>query len=66
MVCLLSISMMLQLGGKRYPLVKDTIEVARLSGFFLKDRLEMVFPGMGKNVKKKRAEPVLVFAKGDI
>lgn len=54
------------IGGKRYPLVEDAIKVANLMGFSLKERLEMIFPGMGKNVKKKRAEPILVFAKGDI
>lgn len=49
--------------SKVYPLIQDTLRIAEDAGFYLKDRVEMIFPMLGKNLVKRKTEAVLVFEK---
>ena len=49
------------IGSRRYPLVADTIGLAEYHGYTLVERLSMRFSSFGKNLKKVKAESVLVF-----
>lgn len=49
--------------NKIYPLVNDTIKVAKDSGFNYIESIYMIFGGFGANLKKRKAEPILVFRK---
>ncbi len=49
--------------GKSYPLVKDAISIALKNKFVLVEQLELILPGFGKGLAKRKFEPILVFRK---
>lgn len=51
------------LKGKRYELVKPTIDICKEIGFIHENTLMMKFPGFGSNLDKVKTEPILVFKK---
>jgi hypothetical protein len=52
-----------RINSKSFPLINDTISIATKNGFLHEETLHIKFPGFGKNVKKWKTEPVLVFSK---
>ncbi len=49
--------------NKRYPLVEDTLKLAKSTGFKTKEKLFMRFSSFGKNLDKVKTEPILIFEK---
>jgi hypothetical protein len=47
--------------GHKYPLIRDTIQIAKETGWCLSDRLEIFFSGFGKELDRVKTEPVLIF-----
>lgn len=53
-----------KIASKIYPLTHDTIVMAENIGFKFIERLDIIFPGFGRGLSKKKTEPILVFRKG--
>jgi len=49
--------------GERYPIIEDTIQIAKKTGWPLSDRLSMSFATFGRGLKKQKEEPILLFQK---
>ena len=49
--------------GKSYPLVNNTLQIAKETNFRLREKLFLRFSSFGKGLEKTKTEPVLIFEK---
>jgi len=53
----------IKIKNKQYPLVKDTVRIAKKNGLTLTEQLELYMPGFGRGLAKRKFEPILIFRK---
>jgi predicted RNA methylase len=53
----------IKINSKKYPLTNDTQELMHKNGFELVEKINMLFPGFGKSLTKRKTEPTFVFKK---
>lgn len=53
----------IKIKSKLYPLVNDTKSIMNDCGFKYIEQIDMLFPGFGKNLLKRKYEPILIFKK---
>jgi hypothetical protein len=51
--------------SKKYPLVEDTVKLAKGAGWKFEDKLKMMFFTFGKNLDHEKYESVLIFRKAE-